>query len=270
MNMTTKLKIFFAIAAMVFASIAFAAPEKNNEIQLPSKQTPVKPVDISSVTEKFPNQVKANEIKSNKVSSNLSDFIPITAIVAIILFIAREIFDFIKKWRQEKNKRKAISFLLAEELKINYWSQISLFRAYKQLAELVGKHPDAVYRVRTTRFDKDIFEYKVEPDDKFWSGHPIPKFINDKYKSLLPSLAELDINCANILEKTYEKVAELEHFRQTVVLFLANEDDEDEVFHEMTKSFIQKFTEEENDFYKALNNGHVALVKEELKEWRLR
>ncbi len=260
---------------MVFASIAFAAPEKKSEIQLPLKQspantTPVKPADPSSVPEKLTEKPKTNELKENKSASILSDFIPITAAIAILLFIAREIFDLIKKRRQENNKRKAISFLLAEELKINYWSHVSLFRAYKQLAELIEQYPDAVYRVRTTRFDKDIFEYKEEPDDEFWSGHPIPKFINDKYKSLLPSLAELDIDCANILEKTYEQVAELEHFRQTLVLFLANEDDEGEVFHEMTKSFfIQKFTEED-DFYKTLNNGHVALVKEELKEWRLR
>lgn len=87
---------------------------------------------------------------------------------------------------------------------------------------------------------------------------------------MLPSLAELDIKLANIIEYTYEEIAELEHYRQTLVLFLANEDDEDDVFHDMTKTFIQHFTEEENDYYQSLNKGYMALTGKELTEWRLR
>ena len=86
----------------VFASIAFAAPEKKSEIQLPLKQspantTPVKPANPSSVPEKLTEKPKTNELKENKSASILSDFIPITAAIAILLFIAREIFDLMKK-----------------------------------------------------------------------------------------------------------------------------------------------------------------------------
>ncbi|MBT6046609.1 MAG: hypothetical protein HOG49_07290 [Candidatus Scalindua sp.] len=115
-----------------------------------------------------------------------------------------------------------------------------------------------------------VFKYKREPDDTIWSGHPIPKFSFDKFNFLLPSLAELNLNIANIVKITYEKIIELEHFRETIILFLADELHEEDVFKEMTKNFIADFTKEETDYFNSLNEAYKTLTGTELKEWRVR
>lgn len=278
--MTMLLKIINVLVVLLFVACGYALPQEQYITQ-PNKKLPVNQnnniavkelhslkTDKKTTTQEIENYSKyAKPIDERK--TNLSDFMPITVMVAVLLFIIRELIDKVKRRRQDKNKKKAISYLIGEEIKINYWSLTSLFRAYEQLSQLFEVAPNAIYRVKTTRFNKDIFEYKEEPEDEIWSGHPIPKFINDKYNLLLPSLAELDIELADKLETTYQNIAELEHFRQTLVLFLANEDYE-EVFHNMVKHFIQNFIEEKDEYFEKLNKVYVDLVGEDLTKWRLR
>jgi len=206
----------------------------------------------------------------NSLANDLGKYLPITVIAAIALFIIKEIVDFIKKHKAKKNKIKAISHVISEEIKFNHWSLKKLFEAYKTLADLFEKHPKAIYRVKETRFGSVRFECKEEPSEPVWSGQTLPRFVSDQFNHLLPSLAELDFKTAKRLQITYEEIAELEHYRQTLIMFVSGESHEENVFVEMTKHFISDFAQEENDYFKQIEDGYKALIGKPLKEFRLR
>lgn len=88
------------------------------------------------------------------------------------------------------------------------------------------------------------------------------------YERLLPTLAELDKSLFEIVRKTYEKIAELNHYRQILTDFLAGEDLAP--YRDMTKHFLSDLTDEENDYYKILNEGYKALTAKDLELWKLR
>lgn len=206
----------------------------------------------------------------SSLSISLTSYLPITVIVAIALFLLRQITDIFRKHRARRNKIIAISYLLAEETKLNHWALKKLFEAYKQLAYLFEKHQDALYRVRQSRFGNYSFEYKETTSDSVWSGQSLPIFVSNQFNNLLPSLAELDVKLAKKVQELYEVIAELEHYRQTLVLFVTDELHEEEVFKDLTRNFISDFSQEEKDYFSLVEKGYKAMSGNDLEDFRLR
>jgi len=206
----------------------------------------------------------------NSLIDSFGRYLPVTVISALLLFLFKEFLEANRRRRSEQNKLKAISFILSEEIKLNYWAFKTLFRTFEELGQLFERYPNAVYNVKETRFREEIYQYKERPEDQVWSGHPLPRFVSDRFNTLLPSLAELDLKLSGFVQDTYQEIAELEHYRQMLVSFLANELHEDETFNDLTKAFIKDFSEEESDYFAKLNKSYRELTGKELKEWRLR
>jgi hypothetical protein len=120
----------------------------------------------------------------------IEPLISISVLLAIMLFVAKEIVDYFKHKRSENNKKNALSFLICEEIKLNYWALKKLFEAYRDLANLFNKYPCAIYRTSTSRFGVFRFELKETPEEDCWGGYTLPEFQTTRFYNLLPSLAE--------------------------------------------------------------------------------
>lgn len=196
----------------------------------------------------------------------MNNIFPITAAIALFLFIVKELLDLLKKRAERLRKIQAIKILLAEELEKNYWTFRSMFRILDEIQ--IHEESDTVkFYMETSRNGTELFRKK---DDYGISGSGIPKFQTSTYEKLLLSLAELDIALFEIVRDTYAEIIELAHYREVLIDFLSGSvlDEDDDI--ESNKAFLSQFADEKDDSYHILNEGYKALTGNNLKVWRLR
>lgn len=109
---------------------------------------------------------------------------------------------------------------------------------------------------------------KQEPDEEFESGQWIPKFHDEQYKKLLPNLAELDESMFKQVKAAYSEIAELTHYRDVLVEFLAGEDPGPGL--DATKEFLASMADEKAEYFIKINSAYKVLSGKDLKGWRLR
>lgn len=195
----------------------------------------------------------------------MNNIFPITAVIALFLFIVKELLDLLKKRAERIRKIEAIKLLLAEELEKNHWAFRTMFKILHEIQ--VHEESDTVkFYMEISRNGTELFRKK---DDYGISGSGIPKFQTSTYEKLLPSLAELDMSLFEIVRSTYAEIIELAHYREVLIDFLSGSVlDEDDI--ESDKAFLSQFADEKDDSYHILNEGYKALTNHELKIWKLR
>ena len=199
---------------------------------------------------------------------NAQTYLPVTVVAAIVIFIIKELLEVRRRKKERKRKLNAIKLLLAEELEKNHWAHHSFFSALSRLQESNGTFPDAKFRLYVSRNGNEHLRMKRDPDEDFESGQWIPKFHDEQYKKLLPTLAELDETLYQKINVAYGELAELTHYRDTLIGFLAGEDPGPGL--DSTKYFLAGMTDEKADYFNKLNSAYKAISGKDLKEWRLR
>lgn len=197
----------------------------------------------------------------------VTTYLPITALVAIVMFLCKETLEFFRKRRERKRKISAIKILLSEEIEKNHWALKQMFSAMQTLKDIPEFYPRSEVRLLVTRNGVEHFRVKKEPGDDYESGHPIPKFTFSMYEKLLPSLAELDSCLFEVIKCAYEELIELAHYRDILVSYLSGEEVHE---RELTRDFLADFSTKKADYYKDINIGYTALTGKELKTWKLR
>lgn len=192
------------------------------------------------------------------ILSKLSSALPATVVAAIALFTTKEIFEFFRRRNERRRKLNAVKLLLAEEIERNYWTHTSMFRLLDNLKEVSESNPEAQFRLHVARDGSEHFRLKVDGEDSFESGQWIPRFSDEQYKKLLPTLAELDETLFSRVKNTYSELADLGHYRNILVSFLAGEDEPPGRDH--TLAFLVGLSDERDDYYADLNGAYSALV----------
>ncbi|NZA28654.1 hypothetical protein H0E84_19955 [Luteimonas sp. SJ-92] len=200
--------------------------------------------------------------------NHLPSILPATVIAAIIIFVTKEVFEFFRRRNERARKLSAIKLLLAEEIEKNHWSHTSMFRVLGTIKELSEDFPEAEYRLHIARNGTEHVRVKREPEDTFESNQWIPKFHDEQYKKLLPTLAELDKELFTLINSTYSELAELTHYRDLLLGFIAGEDAPPGP--DLTRSFLIDFGDEKTDYFAHLNAAYLALAGKKLEGWRLR
>ena len=201
----------------------------------------------------------------SSIIKSIESAVPITALIAIILFIVREILDLIKSRRKSFRSRKALKMLLAYELELNYWSLKSLFNLMKKLAEY-----ESINDVELL-INKGIeTNYTVKIEEKRtgeWTGQAVPPFYFDRFEKLLLPVGELGENTYEKIQEAYSCLNELNDYRILVLnLFGSNEWLE---FPEMTFDYLSGKSTEFEKYYKQLNMAYKSLTGKELTKHRL-
>jgi hypothetical protein len=143
------------------------------------------------------------------------DTLSISAIVAIALFLIKEILELFRKNQARKRKIRALRVIIAEEMKINHWTWLKV----KDLVETVKEMPKAThYQITTSTSGTERFEWK-RPDGG-GGGQSFPSVKDDVLTKLIIEIAELDENFYNSAIGYSKGLAELKHLREGAYDFI--------------------------------------------------
>lgn len=142
----------------------------------------------------------------------LSNAFPITVVVAIVLFVVKEIVELIKKTREKSRKVSAYKALIAEELLKNAWSLKALKRLCLELQDSTlreieyKKSASGTERVivRTAESEHVIF---------FWKIHTAA------FEKIMTDLAVSNSKLFRSATEVYSLLAEAKHVRESIIDF---------------------------------------------------
>ncbi len=199
------------------------------------------------------------------IVKTLESAIPITALIAISLFIVREILDLIKSKRKSARSKRALKMLLSYELELNFWSLKHFFNLIKNLSEYealneitleIKKGIETNYTVKITEKRTDAF-----------SGQAVPPFHFDRFEKLILSIGELGNASYEKLQKAYSCLNELDDYRIQALNLFGNTEWMDNP--DLTFSFLSRKSREYEQYYQSLNSAYKALTGNELSKHRL-
>ncbi len=148
--------------------------------------------------------------------SQFSELLPITAIVALVIFAAKETLEYVRRWRGDQRRLVALKTLLARECELNLWSVKSLRRIASEINTSERPNPGVVVTIQKTPGGRPYA--RVLTDDKQVGAHyPIPLVHRDLMSKLLLDVATLDKPLFQVMEPAYDALAELDHVRESTL-----------------------------------------------------
>jgi hypothetical protein len=185
----------------------------------------------------------------------LAALLPITVIVAIGLFVLKELLEWTRRSRADLRKIKAFKTLLMRECELNNW-------AHRRIA-------DAISNIRSNITSQEIYQYSIkkrdsgkiffeERHDEHSSSWPLPPVRIELMSKLMLDVAMLDDALFVALDGAYDASVELNHLRQGLIDFI---DDNDEVHLE---GFVDYALSELPDVHAGLESLYKACSGKEL------
>jgi len=198
---------------------------------------------------------------------NISQYLPITVISAILLFVLKETIEFYKRRSAERRKIEAIKHLISIELQLNYWAVITIFRIFGEINKYLLSFPQAQFWLYTLPSGAESVRCSKDSDRECYISYSIPFIVDKQYKTLFLTIAELDEKLLRLLEKAYDELAELNHLRSSLIDYL--KDDKNDKHH-FFKSFIEYAMEHEKPCNETLKAAYHNCAGKELQEAKLR
>lgn len=149
------------------------------------------------------------------VMNTMTSLFPITATIAICIFIAKELIEFGKRRNEKIRKIAAYKMLVAEEMLKNAWSIRSMRDVLRALQE---------------QFEKILLEksfsgssYIVVERMSGKQSTPLWPFHFSVFDRAVIDLAVLDKDLFNSVKEAYQALANVKHAR-TVLMDMCNDD----------------------------------------------
>ncbi|WP_157209796.1 hypothetical protein [Marinimicrobium agarilyticum] len=206
---------------------------------------------------------------ADKVASGKANILPATVIVAILLFIVKEVLEFFKKNRESRRKLFAYKSLISEELEFNLWSYKRLVGIVNDIEAQEEDHPNARYTLLIKESGKEyIHGYD---GDELLESSLIPVVHDKCYEKFISGIAELDANLFNLAQSSYEGVRTMAHVRGGLIKGLLAEKNNEPFPHDIRKSgFLDYAKRELERTYNPMNKLYKECTGNELQEHRVR
>ncbi|AWF80459.1 hypothetical protein BTJ40_06325 [Microbulbifer sp. A4B17] len=206
---------------------------------------------------------------ADKVVRGEISLLPVTVIVAILLFIVKEVLELFKKGRESKRKLFAYMSLISEELELNLWALKRLLKIVTDIENQEEDHPNANYTLLIKESGQEYI-HGYDGDDLIESCS-IP-IVHDKYyEKFIASIAELDANLFNLAQWSYEEVRNMGHVRTGLIKALLAEENNEPFPHDLRKSgFLDYAKSELADTFTAMNALYKECTGNELQQHRIR
>jgi hypothetical protein len=199
---------------------------------------------------------------------NLQSLFPITAYVAFILFLLKELVEFVKKTSGEHRKIQAIKEILSEELERNLWAYKVLERTVKDSIKILEEFHNPEFGINRTTTGEILFWEKFDENKNSESSHPLPEVKHEKYESIVLELAQLDKMLFNSARIAYDSIKELAHVRKSLIEIL--EDTEKSKVEDLWSGFLGYAESELKNIYKSMNDFYISIKGKPLTKHRLR
>lgn len=142
----------------------------------------------------------------------LSNAFPITVVAAIILFVVKEIVEFVKKTREKARKIAAYKALIAEELLKNAWSLKALKRLCFELQEPTLREIE--YKKSASGTERVIVRTEEGVHETFfWKIHTAA------FEKIMTDLAVSHSKLFKSAAEVYSLLAEVKHVRESIIDF---------------------------------------------------
>ncbi|MGK7871553.1 hypothetical protein [Falsiroseomonas sp. E2-1-a20] len=144
----------------------------------------------------------------------LPPWLPLTLASGLTLFLLKEAWEFVRRWRADSRKRLAITTLLAQELGQLYFVHRSLVGIVNELCQQYPDKPPvfSLYRDANGKPCYRVVWGGTNTDER--AIRSIHRGAGDK---LLMDAAMLDRKLFAKMLTAYTRVTELEHLRETLI-----------------------------------------------------
>jgi hypothetical protein len=146
---------------------------------------------------------------------NFTTILPATALVAILLFVAREVLEFRRRKASDKRKVSALKTVLARECELNHTTISSLIDIFTSVDTIDNPNPDT--RVTIERTPSGRPYARIESKSAGGSQLGIPEVHKEIMAKVLLEVASADRELFETMEPAYDGLAEVEHVRQMLV-----------------------------------------------------
>lgn len=188
--------------------------------------------------------------------------LPNTAVVAIILFVAKEVFEFIRRLFADGRKRQAFRTMLARECELNLWTVKVLQRTIDELAS-DRETAHVKYSIERRSTGEEVF---VSVSEAGKSSHWIPNAHKETMRDLMLDVATIDQRLFPNLQSGYDACINLQHVRDSLVTYV----DEDQLDGGFLNSFVDYANSEISDILLQLTVLYFECTGQDLKNHRVR
>lgn len=197
--------------------------------------------------------------------NTVAAWLPATALVALLIFVAKEMLEVARRSSAERRRKEALRALLARECELNHWAIQSLRRIAGGLKGLVRPASEA-FRIE---FAKSGRVYACVDDEEGGAGFKIPLPVVHKVhlQGSLLDIATLDKKLFVLAEAALTAIAELEHVREG---FLYHGSAEDEEEREHADGFAEYAIGELEDAFVSISALYKECTGAELSGARIR
>lgn len=196
--------------------------------------------------------------------------LPVTALVAVLLFVAREILEGKRRKDSNSRKKRAISRLMAYDIERNYWALKSTRMCLETIAAQIAK-PDGVENLSIRIGSNGEKYFESEEPDGATSSSPIRKVFIGSLTSNLLNLADLDERQFEATLDAIDAINELNHVIDSMVINLS---DDLPNGLDRSSSFMESFVEfaerELNDCEDAFKKFYQIVTGNALDSHRVR
>ncbi|UJB30238.1 hypothetical protein [Chromobacterium sp. Beijing] len=137
-----------------------------------------------------------------RLSELANKVLPLSVIVAVLLFCTRECIEAKRRKKSKASKLKACAIVLGKELRSNFDALPNFFR----ILEFLVKHENNQNLKMELIALRHGHESFVASTDKDLLQMPLHKISTTKYESLIFELSDLDAELSGSMIKTYELI----------------------------------------------------------------
>lgn len=153
----------------------------------------------------------------------IESLLPVSAFVAILLFVAREIADFFRRRNADGRRVKAMKLILARECELNAYTVASLRTIISEVDTQERPNPGTKVTVGKGG-DGEPFAKVTRIQGGDWHAYGIGKAHRDVLSKVLLDVATLDRNLFDVVEPVHDGLATLQHLRDSLLNESAGKD----------------------------------------------
>lgn len=141
------------------------------------------------------------------------NILPATVVVAIVLFLIKEILEQLRKYQGHKRQVDAVKQMLSDEIEKNNYTVGTLRRT---LIKIKDEHDKYEITLNMKPSGSLRIEFK-EDKESYGPGWPIPNISRTVFDKTYVQLASLDKELFDKAKDAYESLSEAEHVRNSLI-----------------------------------------------------
>lgn len=148
--------------------------------------------------------------------NNWPNILPITAIIAVVIFLIKESLEFGRRRLGDQRKLRALKALCARECELNYWTIKQLRSVLKEIPTAENGNSQIFVHIEKTAGGRPYA--RIHSDDGGTEHHTgIPEVHRETMSKFLLEVAMLDRSLFDLLEPAYDRLAEVAHVRESLL-----------------------------------------------------